>query len=176
MALGVASLRCGIWSAIGAYLTSSSNQSRIMGTALMLVRRVRSIISAAPLSSNASPTSRPSFARTVRRAMPRHLDEAVAGFVEHGGRQRHLVAPPTWRGRRSRVAMAVQHPEHLALGLGAAPRRGVLDLAKRRASSNPSRRIRPRTIALPTAAAFRELKSHGRYVTAIPTAPAPTAP
>src|SRR6266403_611414 len=39
MALSVISLRCGIWSAVGAYRTSSSNQARFMGTHL---RRDRS--------------------------------------------------------------------------------------------------------------------------------------
>ena len=124
------------------------------------------MISAAPLSSSSRPDRAAEFARPVRRALPRHLDEAAAGFVQHRGGQRHLV--PVKRGVAGdrRIAVAVQHPQHLALGLGAEARRGVVDLRQTaRASPSRSRRIRPRRCPAPPPAAFRAPKNHGRCAT-----------
>ena len=63
-----------------------------MGTRLMLSGRVCAIISAAPLSQQFQAHRAAESRGMVRRALLRHLDEAVAGFIEHGSGQRHVAA------------------------------------------------------------------------------------
>src|SRR4051812_31523538 len=68
------------------------------------------------------------FARPVGRTAPRRFDEALAGLVKNGSGERHIVAVKRRVTGNRRVAVAVQHPQHLALGLGAQPRSHILDL------------------------------------------------
>ena len=59
------------------------------------------------------------FARAIGRPRARGLDEAAAGLIQHRGRQRHLRAVDVRKSRDRRIAVAVEHPQHLALGVGA---------------------------------------------------------
>src|ERR1700730_11117943 len=70
------------------------------------------------------------FARAVRRARPRGLAESTARLVQHGGGQRHPRAVDGGKSGDRRVAMAVEDPQHLALGVGAMVRSGVVDGGK----------------------------------------------
>src|SRR3954451_3626082 len=47
------------------------------------------------------------------------LDERAAALVEHGSGQGHLAARDGRVAGNRRVAMAVQHPQYLALGVAA---------------------------------------------------------
>ena len=67
------------------------------------------------------------FARPVRWPGTRGLDEHAAGMVEHRGRQRHLRARDRGKCRDRRIAMAVEDPQHLALGIAAPVRGCVVD-------------------------------------------------
>ena len=103
-----------------------------------------------------------------RTAGPRSccLDEALAGLVQYGGRQRHVASRNGGVTGNRRIAMAVQDPQHLALGLGAEPRGSILDLRQTFARrQNPSRCIRPRRCPGRPTAAFRGRTNHGRCAT-----------
>src|SRR5882757_2132661 len=52
---------------------------------------------------------------------PRRLDEVAVCFVQHCSSQRHFVAIKRGVAGDRRVAMAVQHPQHFTLSLGAEP-------------------------------------------------------
>ena len=80
--------------------------------------RLRSMMSAAPFASSSSPTARPS-SRAIGGPGARSLDEHIALFVQHRGGQRHPRAFDRGKPRDRRIAVAIEHPEHLALGIGA---------------------------------------------------------
>src|SRR5882724_410194 len=95
---------------------------------LMLVRPVALDDFGGTLVEQLEANSTAEFAGPVCRAAPRRLDEVPSGLVQHRSGQRHLAAINRRVAGDRRVAMAVQHPQHLTLGLGAEPRRHILDL------------------------------------------------
>ena len=142
MALSVVSLRCRIWSAIGAYRTSSSNQARFMGTRpkpRLKVRRrpIRSIVArsretpaVAAAPSHHRQRSPPAFRHPIDQALlkPRHLERL--GLLDEG---HSVVADRIDRGFRiglvcrsggDRPERAVVGDADLARGSAATPRDG----------------------------------------------------
>src|ERR1700687_3168534 len=67
------------------------------------------------------------FARAVRGPGARSFDEQAARFIQHRGGQRHLRAVDGGECRDRRIAMAVENPQHLALGIGAVVSVGIID-------------------------------------------------
>ncbi|MET4210886.1 hypothetical protein ABIB95_005723 [Bradyrhizobium sp. LA2.1] len=59
------------------------------------------------------------FARAACVANTRGFDGATARMIEHGCGEQHLHAHDFRKSRDRRVAMAVEHPQYLALGVGA---------------------------------------------------------
>src|SRR5262249_59126108 len=70
------------------------------------------------------------LARTIGGTGARGLDDALARVIEHRGGERHLGALDLGMARDRRIAVAVEHPQHLALGGGASVRDGVIDQRK----------------------------------------------
>jgi hypothetical protein len=67
------------------------------------------------------------LAGTVGRSGARGLDDAVASVIQHRRGERHLIALHFGKSRDRRIAMAVEHPQHLAFGVGAGVRSGIVD-------------------------------------------------
>ncbi len=96
--------------------------------------RLRSMMPAAPLSSNSSPTARPSSrGRSAGPERETSMNSATSQ-IQHRRSQRHLRAVDGCKSRDRRIAVAVENPQHLALGIGASVRGGIID-----AGQNPPR-------------------------------------
>ena len=125
--------------------------------------RLRSMISAAPLARSSSPTARPSSRGRSAGPEREASMNSAAGFIQHRGGQRHLRALDGGKSGDRRIAVAVEHPQHLALGVGAAVRGEVID----RGQNTPRLPIvggafhRDDALARPPAA-FPESKIHRR--------------
>ena len=122
--------------------------------------RLRSMMSAAPLSSNSRPTARPS-SRGRSAGRSRGLDDQAAGQVQHRCGQRHPRALDARQSRDRRIAMAIEHPQHLALGLGAWSRRGRRSETTAAASANRRPHTRPRRCLARGRQHFRDRKFIG---------------
>ena len=59
------------------------------------------------------------LARTVGGAGAGGLEDGAAGEIEHRRAERHIRAVDLGKSRNRRIAMAVEHPQHLALGIEA---------------------------------------------------------
>ena len=88
MALSVVSLRCGIWSAIGAYRTSSSNQARFMATRPSLPRTT--------IRGERWISCRPGFFLPVR------LSRLFRRLSSRSSRRR-MMRPPRFFGNHARL-------------------------------------------------------------------------
>jgi hypothetical protein len=118
------------------------------------------MISAAPFASSSSPTTRPSS--RGRSAGPvRCLDDATTRVIQHPGGKRHLGAPDLRMARDRRIAVTVEHPQHLALGIAAVMCERIVNQGKRLTHRKISRAAFDRDDALPYR---RKHFLHGKFM------------
>jgi hypothetical protein len=97
----------------------------------------------------------------------------LASVIEHRGGERHLGAPDLGMARDRRIAVAVEHPQHLALGIGAWCATGSSIRDRCAGSANRARAFH-RDDALPDRRQhFPRLRIHRRCGSASPTRSSP---